>query len=257
MNDVDAPVIGIVGTGLVGASIGMRARRGARVLGADAVAEHARAALRCGALDEIVTPDELYGRCSLVVIATPPKAVCMELRRLARSDHACSLVIDVASVKAPVVEAARGVKNFVATHPLAGNEGSGAGAASASLFEGHSWAYVPSGDAELDAEVCAFIKRMGAEPFACEAERHDRMVAITSHLPQLLAWVLADRMRDAGEEYESFCGPAGREFLRLARSRPELWKEILELNQHWIAPEGRALCEALRELTTAEPDRDR
>ncbi len=236
----------------------MRAKRTAHVLGFDADATNAEEALRRGAIDGLAARDELYERCDVVVIATPPNATCEELRRLAGVQSACELVIDVASVKAPIVEAARGVRNFVATHPLAGSEGSGPASASGNLFEGRGWAYVASGDAQLDATACAFIERLGAMPFACDAERHDRMVAVTSHLPQIVAWALADLMRDAGDDYEKFCGPAGREFLRLARSQPELWKEITELNAPEIVPATLALERALRGwISTAVPDRDR
>ncbi len=250
--------LGVIGTGLIGASIGMRAKRHAHVLGADSSERNAQEARERGAIDEIVTREELYERCEIVVIALPPNATCEELRRLAGAHHTCKLIVDVASVKAPIVEAARGVKNFVATHPLAGNEGSGPGAASPDLFEGRSWAYVPSGDAELDAQVRAFIESLGAEPFACDAERHDRIVAVTSHLPQVIAWVLVERMRGAGDDYERFCGPAGREFLRLARARPELWKEIIELNAHWIETEARAVARELPDsINRAARGRDR
>ncbi len=249
--------IGILGTGLIGASIGLHAKENRRVLGADANASNAEQALRRGAIDEVVAREELYERCDIVVIATPPNATIEELRRLAGAAPRCELIIDVASVKVPIIEAGHGLKNFVATHPLAGNEGSGPGAASGDLFEGRRWAYVPSGDAQLDTRACTFIASLGAEPLSTDAEHHDRMIAATSHVPQVVAWALAERMRDAGGDYEAFCGPAGREFLRLARSRPELWGEILALNARQVAPEVRALADVLNASITVAADRDR
>ncbi len=239
-------MIGILGTGLIGTSIGLRARaNGERVLGHDAVAAHARQARERGGIDDAVSRETLYERCDVVVISTPPGATCEELRRIAAAGHACSLIADVASVKEPVLRAAAGVRAFVATHPFAGRERSGPGGADAALFEGCWWAYVPTGDRALEARVHAFATSMGAKPFACEAALHDRIVAVTSHLPQLLAWELAERMGEIDAGFEQYCGPAGREVLRLARSSRELWDEIVQANANNVRHEARELARRL------------
>ncbi|HEY9085456.1 MAG TPA: prephenate dehydrogenase/arogenate dehydrogenase family protein [Candidatus Tyrphobacter sp.] len=241
--------MGILGTGLIGGSIGLRARRnGVRVLGSDTGDAAASTALARGALDERVPREELYERCDYVVIATPLDAACAELRRLHASPPACSLVIDVASVKRPVVAAAAGLEHFVASHPLAGSELSGPGAASADLFEGRSWAYVPSGDAGLDDLARAFILSLGARPIAIDAASHDAAVAVTSHLPQLVAVALAGRIRAAGPTAEALCGPAAAEFLRLGASNFELWREIFAANADEVAEAGRSLAGQLSSL---------
>ncbi|HVA33509.1 MAG TPA: prephenate dehydrogenase/arogenate dehydrogenase family protein, partial [Candidatus Baltobacteraceae bacterium] len=180
-------VVGIFGTGLIGGSIGMRARRdGALVVGHDVSPGMLAQALEVGAIDLAATRDELYARAGTVVIAAPPEATMAEVQRL-RSGAAprATLIVDVASVKAPVVEAANGMKAFVATHPIAGSERSGVRAARADLFERRTWAYVPTGDTRLDARARAFITSLGAAAFAVDAHEHDRIVALTSHLVQV------------------------------------------------------------------------
>jgi prephenate dehydrogenase len=239
------PSVGIIGTGLVGSSVGLRARReGYHVSGFDSGAA-AIEALELGALDEIGGREHIYRSCDLVVIATPIAAACRELELLRAREPAWKLLIDVASVKRPIVKAGEGVRNFVATHPLAGNEGSGPKRASALLFDGRTWAYVPSGEGALDLRFAEFARALGAQPYAIAAQRHDEVVALTSHLPQLVALLLARRIREAGPEAESLCGPAGREILRLGAPRPELWNEIFAANADTIAPEVTKLRESL------------
>jgi prephenate dehydrogenase len=243
------PSLGIVGTGLIGASIGLRAKKnGMRVVGFD-IADAAREALGRGAIDEMVTREQLYASCEFVAIAAPVEATCSELRSLSGLMLPWQLLIDVASVKRVVVKAADGVRNFVATHPLAGNEGHGPSCASANLFDGCAWAYVPSGN-DLDARFEDFARSFGAQPFAVGARRHDEVVALTSHLPQLVAFELAPRIRAGGPEAELLCGPAGREILRLGESNPELWREIFAANADRIEIEAASLCESLARAST-------
>lgn len=242
-------LLGILGTGLIGSSIGLRARiDGTHVIGCDTDESAIAVALERGAIDECAALDDLYARCQSVVIATPLGAACAELLRLRERAFPCALVMDVASVKRPIAVAGSGVLNFVGSHPLAGSERSGPAAARADLFEAKGWAYLPSGDPALDGRAAAVIRSLGAEPIAIDAPAHDAAVALTSHLPQLVATLLAGRIREAGPSAESLCGPAGREVLRLGRSSAELWREILEANADEIGAAGRALAEALQEF---------
>ncbi|HTA40053.1 MAG TPA: prephenate dehydrogenase/arogenate dehydrogenase family protein, partial [Candidatus Acidoferrales bacterium] len=164
-------IVGIVGTGLIGGSIGLRARRnGFRVIGCDASGEALESAVAAGAIDEAAPRGPLLALADVVVIAVPTDAAVGEIGALRESPeiHA-ELVIDVASVKAPIVAAAHGVANFVATHPMAGSERSGASSARADLFEGRPWLYVPPGHAELEAIARGFIESMGGVPGAVDA----------------------------------------------------------------------------------------
>jgi prephenate dehydrogenase len=240
-------VLGIFGVGLIGGSIGLRARRnGLEVLGYDsdpAALEQARTA---GAIDRVVTGDEVSAQSDVLVIAAHLGATLREIERLReRGDAACALILDVSSVKSPVVAAARGLKNFVATHPMAGGERSGASNARADLFEGRPWAYVPAGDAHLDRRACDFIVSLGGVPLAMTAQEHDRMVAITSHVPQAFAYRYARLLREKEGNAERLCGPVARELLRIANMSPLMWREIFSANATNVESDLRRLAAEL------------
>jgi prephenate dehydrogenase len=184
----------------------------------------------------------------IVVIAAHLEPTLREIARLANEPSGPALLLDVASVKVPVAGAAKALSNFVATHPMAGSERSGPSAARPDLFEGCSWAYVPTGDRELDARACRFIESLGGIPVAMTAEEHDRLVALTSHLPQVLALCYARMLRAAGENAEQLCGPVARELLRISGMSAAMWGDILQANAHNIEPELRRLS---RELDAA------
>jgi prephenate dehydrogenase len=239
-------VLGIFGVGLIGGSIGLRARRnGLEVFGYDpdpSALEQARVA---GAIDAVASFDELPHRADVLVIAAPLGATLDEIERLReRGDALCALMLDVASVKAPVVAAARGLKNFVASHPMAGSERSGASNARGDLFEGRPWAYAPTGDAQLDARACTFIVSLGALPLAIGAEDHDRIVAIASHVPQVVAFRYARLLREEPGA-EKLCGPVARELLRIASMDPAMWREILSANATNVESDLRRLAAEL------------
>ena len=242
-----ASVLGILGTGLIGASIGLRAREnGWHVLGYDADGNASAQALSCGAIDEIASRQDVLARANVIALATPPQATIAELETLGAT--AANLVFDVASVKVPVAQAAAGVKNFVASHPMAGREQSGPGAARAELFVERPWAYVPTGDAALDERFRAFVTMLGARPFAIDAALHDRTVALTSHLPQLLAFAFVEQLLSLPPEArEHFSGPVARELRRIGASDRKLWQEIFELNHTNLSREARALSRTLQD----------
>ncbi|HEY1653668.1 MAG TPA: prephenate dehydrogenase/arogenate dehydrogenase family protein [Candidatus Tumulicola sp.] len=244
----DVRVLGIFGTGLIGASIGMRARRnGTYVVGYDRDPAAAARARALGAIDAVVTRDEIYARAGTVAIAAHLTATIAELERLHGSPPAAAIV-DVASVKGPVCEAARGLANFVATHPMAGSERSGPESADPELFEGRTWAYVPAGNRELNAHVCRFIESLGALPLAIDPSEHDRVVAFGSHLPQIVAWIYARQARErdvAGRR--RLAGAAARELLRLGACESAMWGDVLRVNAANVEPELRALGSALLE----------
>lgn len=245
---MNAPVtLGIIGTGALGASIGLRARElGWRVIGLDASDLQARAALDRGAIDEIVTRADLYEQSGTVALAMPPRAIVEELHGLRNRRLRVQLVLDVASVKQPVVEAARGVTNFVATHPLAGSERSGAAAARGTLFFDKTWIYVPPGDKALEMRARDFIGAMGARAIAADAAMHDDVLALTSHVPQLIATVFSKTFRQQGiADAQAFCGPVAAELLRLGNSNAELWREIFAYNSENVARHARDLAAKL------------
>jgi prephenate dehydrogenase len=243
-------VIGIVGIGLIGGSIGMRARRnGAFVVGYDIDAGTQAAALEVGAIDMAASREELYAKAGTVVLSAYTDGIVREIEKLrTEGPIRATLVVDIASVKEPVVTAAEGLRNFVGTHPIAGTERSGVRAAKPDLFERRTWAYVSSGDATLDGRACALIASLGAAPLAIGAAEHDRIVAFTSHLPQILAWAYARRAeRHSSEALDPLVGHTARELLRLGRSGFGFWRSVLAANADNIEPDLRAIAAALHE----------
>jgi prephenate dehydrogenase len=246
---VRGTVLGIAGVGLIGGSIALRARAaGATVIGFDRDPNALRDALAAGALDA-TAPDlaTLAARCTVVAIALPVDATVAALAatpELAGPE----LVFDVASVKAPAVAAARGIERFVASHPLAGREVGGFAAAEATLFEGRTWAIVPARDAAAQARLEALVAGLGARPLAIGAADHDRLVAVSSHLPQLLSVALGARLAAAGARdarVYDLCGPGMASMLRLARSDAALWGPIAQANASPLAEALRAVCAVL------------
>lgn len=224
----------VFGCGLVGASLaGALSAAGHRVLGADR--RDLSPLIERGWLERQVSPDDL-GEAEVVVLALPPSGVIGALRRLPFRPG--QLVTDVASVKAPVEEAASGLAAgvaFVGGHPMAGGTGSGFEAARADLFDGAVWVLSAAGDAAGRRRLEEIVRQIGAEPLVIEARRHDRLVALTSHLPQLLSTALAAELAAVDDPLvERLLGPGGRSFLRLARSPYTLWRDILSLNRQEV-----------------------
>lgn len=206
-------------------------------------------------------PIAALAEAGTVVLALPVGGILAALRRL--PFRAGQLVTDTGSVKGAVLEAAAALPpgvRFVGGHPLAGSERGGWEAARPDLFAGAPWALVPAGrdgDAarEATAAVAALARELGAEPVHCSAAEHDRVVALTSHLPQLLATAIAAELEGRDEPLAAaLVGPGGRAFLRLAASSWEVWRDILEHNRVEVeraleAVRGRAVqpAQALEE----------
>ncbi|HUA10202.1 MAG TPA: prephenate dehydrogenase/arogenate dehydrogenase family protein [Candidatus Acidoferrales bacterium] len=244
------PRLGIIGTGLIGASIGLAARAsGWDVAGYDRDPAAVSGALVAGAIDAVAERDEIYATCNVVAIAAHVSGTLDEIVALGRRDlRGDQLVIDVASVKAPIAKAAASIAAFVPTHPMAGSERRGPGAARSDLFRDRVWCYVPAGE-QRTAQARAFIAELGARPVAVDAAEHDRIVALTSHLPQLLAFAFTRRVGERStsdpEIVDALCGPVARELLRLGRSSPQMWDEIFRANADAIRAEFARLLEAI------------
>ncbi|MGA3036146.1 MAG: prephenate dehydrogenase/arogenate dehydrogenase family protein [Vulcanimicrobiaceae bacterium] len=230
----DGP-LGIAGVGLIGGSIALRARKaGIEVIGFDT--SPAAADL----VDRSAGSLEALARASKTLVLALPLDATLSAIDIVRAIDAPDLVLDVASVKVPVVERTAGWKKFVATHPIAGAEQRGARAARDNLFEGRVWTYVPC-DPQRDAAVDAFIRIMGARSYPIDAHEHDRVLALTSHLPQVVVTALAALLSER-EIAPDLAGSGLASTLRLAGSPWEIWEPILKAN-------GASIGAALRELS--------
>ncbi len=230
---------------MIGASIGLRARSaGARTIGYDVRPADAERARARGALDRVASgPGECY-ESDVLVLATPLEATLELLSELRAAKPAAPLVLDVCSVKAPVAAAATGIAAFVASHPMAGSERSGPEAARSELFEGCVWMYAPTSNAAAVRAVRSFIAMMGARPLALAPAEHDRIVALTSHLPQVLAVALAARLGARLDEpgVVELTGSGMRSMLRLGGSSWPVWRGVLAANGPAVAQEVRSLA---------------
>lgn len=223
--------VGILGCGLIGASLAAAlSQLEMEVWGADR--RDLAPLVERGWIARQVEADELLD-AELVVLALPPAGIRGALARLPfRSGQ---LVTDTGSVKVAVEEAARrlprGVR-FVGGHPMAGGTGSGFEVARPDLFRGSVWVLSSTAAWEDRQQLAGLVRRLGADPLVCAPERHDRLVALTSHLPQLFSTALAAELESVDDPLvQRLLGPGGRDFLRLARSSYDLWREILTANR--------------------------
>ena len=241
--------LGIAGVGLIGASIGLRAiAMGSTVVGWDPDRAHLAAARARGAIGgDVADFATLAQQVDTLVLAAPLDATLGLLHELVTHPPRASLVLDVASVKAPVAEAGRALDMFVATHPIAGSERSGPQAADAALFLERVWTYDVAISPDLAARTRAFITAMGARPMAIDAREHDRIVALTSHLPQVVAVALGARLDERVDEpgVAELCGTGMASMLRLGSSSWHVWRAILAANRRPVAQEVRALANVL------------
>jgi prephenate dehydrogenase len=242
----------IAGLGLIGGSIGIALRRaGWRVSFEDPNVSLADAR-EAGAAD-----DGEGGGADVVILATPVDVAVGHVRQAEARRHsgqlpsvgqasACPLVTSVCSVMAPLRAAADAHHiSFVAGHPLAGSEKRGLSAARGDLFAGRPW-FVDR-DEQLVADI---IDACGARAERVTAEEHDRAVALTSHLPQLLSTALASLLD--GRELERFAGTGLKTFLRLAESDASVWMPVLAANGENIAADVEELMRAVRAIVDGD-----
>ncbi|WP_018155897.1 prephenate dehydrogenase [Demetria terragena] len=247
--------IRVVGTGLLGTSIGMAlSRRGHRVLLEDTSPTTLALARDLGA-GEIHRDSE---QPHLVVVATPPDVTAQVVARELQSWPE-AIVTDVASVKQSVLDQLRlaadaaSLTRYVGSHPMAGRERSGAVGAQDDLFEGRTWVLVPH-ESTLPAAT-ALVRELGmatgASVVEMPAAEHDLAVAAVSHLPQVAASLVAARLRDLPDGAVALAGPGVRDVTRIAASDPLLWTQILSGNAVAITPLLGALSQDLANIQQA------
>jgi len=229
----------VIGTGLIGASVGIGLRRrGWHVRGWDPAPGALTAAAAVGGIDDpAASRDDAVAGADLVVLAGPVSAIVADLGALETD----ALVTDVAGVKGPVVAAGRRLAHFVGGHPLAGRETSGPEGASGSLFHGATWVLVSSDARAADvARMEEVVTGLGAVPLVLDADTHDTAVAVSSHLPHVVASGLVGAV--GGDPVAARLAAGGfRDLTRVAMSDPSWWVDVLVAN-------GAAVSSALRSL---------
>jgi prephenate dehydrogenase len=238
----------VLGTGLIGTSVALAASRvGIDVTGWDPDARTLMRAAATGALAAADGRAQAIAAAQLVVVCAPIAEVAPVVADALR-DAPEAVVTDVASVKGAIVGAVServgairgGMARFVPGHPMGGSERSGPEHASASVLDGIVWAVAatPGTDPAAAELVERFVAAVGARPIRMTPERHDRLVAFVSHLPQVASTALMGlAATEEADEPDILLLAAGgfRDLTRLAASNPALWGEILGANQERIA----------------------
>jgi prephenate dehydrogenase len=240
--------VAIVGTGLIGASLGLALAKLPAVTlitAFDRDEAELSEALRRGAMGVAArsAPEAVAG-ADVVVLAVPVSAVPAVAAEIAPALEPGVIVTDVASVKGPIVEALQAAVppgvHIVGGHPMAGSHETGARHASAELFVGATYLLTPTTHTDADAyrRLHGLLSGIGARVLAVRPERHDLLVAVTSHLPQLAATTLmnlaAERARDVHGELLLLAAGGFRDATRVAASNPELWMDICAENREAI-----------------------
>lgn len=227
----------VVGTGLIGASVGLALReRRIAVWLHDRDAASVRLAAELGAGVPWIGDEQ----ADLAVLAVPPGAVPGVLLDVQRRDGARTYT-DVASVKAHPIAGAEflgcDMATFVGGHPLGGRERSGPAAARADLFLGRPWALCPTATTKADASeaAVALARACGAEPIVLSAEDHDRAVALVSHAPHTVASAMAARLGEGESVAMALAGQGLRDVTRIAAGDVDLWTGILLANADPVA----------------------
>lgn len=227
--------VGVLGTGLMGASIGLAAKEAgvaSRVVGWDPDEDALASSLEQGALDEVAeSPESLARQVDLLVAAAPTAQLPLLLTQvLAAAKN--TTVTDIGSTKTSVCAAAGTLPHFVGGHPLAGSENGSATRARADLFDGATWFLtpVPATDPSRYGLVHGFVSALGATPVAIDPQAHDRLVAVASHLPHMLASLLVNQIGTAridGHDPLLTAGGSLRDLARIAGADPGVWTDVV------------------------------
>lgn len=238
---MDGGHVAILGTGLIGGSVGLALRaatRDAPVVGYDPAPGEAERARARGALSAAAdSPEDAVAGARVVVLAMPVDRMPEVCGALSRAVAPGTVVTDVGSAKGPVVSAGEDAFGgaFVGGHPMAGSERHGIDAADEMLFEGAWWILTPTPATSSDAygRVLELVSACGAKPIAIDPAVHDALLARLSHLPQIASSAIVDVAAASGDR-ETLLGLAGngfRDVTRIAASNPSLWVAIIKSNR--------------------------
>lgn len=263
----------VVGAGLVGGSIAAAARAAGvrRVVLTDAdpaVRTRARTLDLADAVEDQLV--DAVRDAEVVIAAVPAHAVPEVLVAVANAAPGETILTDAASLKSTLTldvesklrDAGHDPSRFVGGHPMAGSERSGPEAADARLFQGATWVLTPTATTADDVlpRLSALLRRLGARVLALPPDRHDELVAVVSHLPQVAASALADVAADAveatGDAVLAVSGGGFRDTTRIAASDPDLWLGILQGNRSAVLEVLRTYGERLERLRRALDDED-
>lgn len=249
----------IVGVGLIGGSFALALRKAGfrgRIIGVSSP-QTVEAARARGVIDEAGSLDQAVPEADLVYLAQPISRILATIEEIDPLLRDGALVTDAGSTKAEIVDrAGRCIRKgqFLGGHPMAGKERRGVEEAEPDLFAGRTYVLTPEGPQDLEtpaaAEFLDWIRRIGGVPVVLGPAEHDRVVSLTSHLPQLASTALATTL--AGqldlERYLQVAGPGLMDTTRLAMSSFEIWRDIMATNTPEIEQALDAYIAELRGL---------
>ena len=257
--------ITIIGTGLIGTSVGLALRSAGFagvITGCDANADEADAALRMGAVNEVVH-DEVKTLASaknseVVVLAVPVFAILDWMPQLAAVMKPGQLVTDTGSTKLEITKAAAKLffgdsAAFLPGHPMAGKESGGAALGEAALFQNAMWLFTPTGKTQtpMEAEWRSTVEKFGCRTMDLDAARHDVLCAWVSHLPQMVSTAMSALLEDEfgdAEDMRAIGGRALREMTRLGASPYSMWRDVAMSNTKPIGDTLLALEQRLAHI---------
>jgi len=246
----------IVGAGLLGTSLGLALRKlGVEVIVSDISRANQALAIDYGAGREAQPGDEP----KLIVVCVPPDHTAGTIANELNT-HPNAFVTDVASVKLQIVDELEALgadlTRYVGSHPMAGRERGGAISGRADLFIGRPWVIVAGEQSRRDAinAVTDLALEVGSVPVNMEAIEHDHAVAQVSHVPQVVASLLAGRLISTSAQEISLAGQGLRDTTRIAASDPALWVQILSANAAQVTPVLRDLAADLQRVIAALED---
>ena len=261
--------LALIGVGLIGGSFARAVRvadRFDRIVGFDNDAAALARAVALGVIDQsAATAAEAVSDANLVMIATPVGSIRDTLRCIAPRLPNATIITDVGSVKASVIEAARheldsAFKRFVPGHPIAGSEHSGVEHANAALFHDQLFISTPVVQTDVDAveRVEALWREVGCRVDRMTPEEHDSVFAAVSHLPHLLAFALVAQIAAQPDAERKFAmaGAGFRDFTRIAASSPRMWSDICVANRTALEAELREHRTLLEGLQRAIDEND-
>ncbi len=231
--------LAVVGTGLIGASAALAARRSGTaeaVVGWDEDPEVLDLAVERDAIEPAASIAEALANADVALVAVPVAELPSVVRTVLEAAPPECTVTDVGSTKGAVCDAVGDDPRFVGGHPICGAEARGPGSASPDLFEGATWFLTPLTATEPSRYRAAhgFAVALGARPVAIDPAAHDRLVAVTSHLPHALANVLLNQAGSArveGHDPLTAAGGSLRDMTRIAGANPRIWVDIFLENR--------------------------
>lgn len=242
MNDMNNKVVLIVGLGMIGGSVARglkKANSSRRIIACDKDVQALQQAVDDGVVSESGELAALCPQADIIILAVPPLTVCDLLPDILRLMSPSALVTDVASVKSHIFSeqaqfTEKALARFVPAHPIAGSERSGYAAAVADLFEQRNVILTPhaANSTTAVATIHMLWRELGANILGMTRERHDEVLAATSHLPHLLAYAIVDVLLKQEQSEDIFRYAAGgfADFSRLASSDAKMWSDIFVAN---------------------------